>query len=742
MGLNRRNFLQKAGLALFSVGVSEAGISLLGSSEKLAPWLKPYVQTLAASTNRKLALLVGVNEYPQSESLAGCLTDVELQKELLIQRFGFNPEDILTLTNLKATRENIESAFLDHLVAQVKDGDVVVFHFSGYGGQVKIPSTIQAATINQALEGESYQLVDSLVPVDGIIPTKKEPASNELLKDTLIYLGRSLNTENVTIVLDASFSPQESFFPGNLKIRASSLTGENPNPEELAFQEHLKIKLATGGLLGGLKALPSSEVLLAAASQDQIAVEKAWDGFTAGLFTYTLTQHLWQTTPQTKILTVLQRTGETVATITDNLQQPTIQGKVEQTTLPYYTAPKSSISADGFVADIDSKTVYLQLTGIPSGIIDCYGVNSCFSLISESGNWEQKNLLQISSREGLEAKAQLIQSTESAPKIQVGQLVQEAIRILPQDLGLIVGLNDLERIERVDATSALSIVNTVTSAVVAEDQNVDCLLSKVQKTDIEKGYGLLTVAGTIIPKTVGNTNEAVKSAISRLEPQFTNLLAEKWLELTVNEDSSLLPIEVTLESSSQLFRKTSRISQSTKLSSTKSLAVDIPVLIAGSKIQLSLKNNSDRTLYGMILEVNTKNHRVAPYIAEDIDAEGKLVNLKDITIAANSQVIVPEAADSWEWDISLSQGITKMYVIFATKPFSNTLRLISQIPTATLARPHILNISDPLRIVRGILQDLNDTSAVSSEIIDPNTDVYALDTKSWASLKFTYQTKT
>ena len=742
MGLNRRNFLQKAGLALFSVGVSEAGISLLGSSEKLAPWLKPYVQTLAASTNRKLALLVGVNEYPQSESLAGCLTDVELQKELLIQRFGFNPEDILTLTNLKATRENIESAFLDHLVAQVKDGDVVVFHFSGYGGQVKIPSTIQAATINQALEGESYQLVDSLVPVDGIIPTKKEPASNELLKDTLIYLGRSLNTENVTIVLDASFSPQESFFQGNLKIRASSLTGENPNPEELAFQEHLKIRLATEGLQGGLKALPSSEVLLAAASQDQIAVEKAWDGFTAGLFTYSLTQHLWQTTPQTKILTVLQRTGETVATITDNLQQPTIQGKVEQTTLPYYTAPKSSISADGFVADIDSKTVYLQLTGIPSGIIDCYGVNSCFSLISESGNGEQKNLLQISSREGLEAKAQLIQSTESAPKIQVGQLVQEAIRILPQDLGLIVGLNDLERIERVDATSALSIVNTVTSAVVAEDQNVDCLLSKVQKTDIEKGYGLLTVAGTIIPKTVGNTNEAVKSAISRLEPQFTNLLAEKWLELTVNEDSSLLPIEVTLESSSQLFRKTSRISQSTKLSSTKSLAVDIPVLIAGSKIQLSLKNNSDRTLYGMILEVNTKNHRVAPYIAENIDAEGKLVNLKDIAIAANSQVIVPEAADSWEWDISLSQGITKMYVIFATKPFSNTLRLISQIPTATLARPHILNISDPLRIVRGILQDLNDTSAVSSEIIDPNTDVYALDTKSWASLKFTYQTKT
>lgn len=738
MGLNRRTFLQQAGLALFSIGVSEVGLSLLGSSKHLAPWLKPYLQTLAAPTNRKLALLVGVNEYSQSESLAGCLTDVELQKELLIHRFGFNADDILTLTNLQATRENIESAFLEHLVVQVKPGDIVVFHFSGYGGQVKLPVTTPTATLKPASEGESYRLVDSLVPADGIIPTKGEPASNELLKDTLIYLARSLNTENVTLVLDASFSPQKSFYQGNLKIRSCNVPSDNPNPEELAFQDLLKIRLASEGLQGGLKALPRSEILLSATSQEQIAVEKVWDGFTAGLFTYALTQHLWQTTPQTKILTVLQRAGETVATITDNLEQAIYKGKIAQSTLPYDTAPTTSLGADGFVTAIADKTIYLQLTGIPLGIINCYGNNSCFSLASESGNWEQANLLQISSRAGLEAKTQFLQSTDSTDHIQVGQKVQEAIRILPQDLGLIVGLDNLERIERVDATSALSIVNTVTSAVVAKEQNVDCLLSKVSKTETEESYGLLTIAGTIIPKTLGASNEAVKSAISRLEPQFTNLLAEKLLELTVNEASSRLPLDVTLKSSSILFRKTSRLSQSI---TSPVAALDIPVLIAGSKIQLQLKNNSDHTLYGMILEVNTKNHLVAPYIPKDLDDQGKLVNLKDIEIAPNSQVLVPQVGDNWEWDISLSQGITKMYVIFATKPFSNTLRLISQIPTATLIRPHILNISDPLTIVRGILQDLNEASAVSPEISDPNSNVYALDTNCWASLKFTYQTK-
>jgi len=736
MGLNRRTFLQKAGLALFSVGVSEAGISLLGGSEQLAPWLQPYVQALAAPTNRKLALLVGVNEYPQSESLAGCLTDIELQKELLIQRFGFNTADILTLTDLQATRENIESAFLEHLVAQVKPGDVVVFHFSGYGGQVKIPVTTQAATISQALEGESYNLVDSLVPVDGILPTKGEPASNELLKDTLIYLGRSLPTENVTLVLDASFRPQESFLQGNLKIRACELKGENPNPEGLAFQEFIKIRLATEGLQGGLKALPSSEVLLAAASQDQIAVEKAWNGFNAGLFTYSLTQHLWQTTPKTKILNILQRTGETVVNITDNLQQPTIQGKINQKTLPYHTAPESSTGSDGFVSAIDSKGIYLKLTGIRLGIIDCYGINSCFAL--NNGSQAEENLLQILSRDGLTAKTQLVQATISESEIQIGQPVQEVIRILPQDLGLIVGLYDLERIERVDVTSALSTVNTVTSALVAESQNVDCLLSKIQKTDADVGYGLLNVAGTVIPKTVGEKNEAVKSAISRLEPQFANLLAEKLLELTVNEESSLLPLEVSVESSSKLFRKTYRVSKSTDYTPAE---VDIPMLIAGSEVKLQVKNNSDRTLYCMILEVNSKNHLVAPYIPKKIDEEGKMVGgLEDLAIAANSQVIIPQTVDSWEWNISLSQGITQMYVICATKPFRNTLEIISQMPTAKLIRPHILNIVDPLAIARGILQDLNDASAVNPEIIGPNSNVYALDTKSWASLKFTYQT--
>ncbi len=83
MKLRRRTFLTQAGL-----GLSEAGLVWLGDRDQ---------QALAKPTRRKLALLVGINQYSSTSNflpLAGCLTDVELQRELLIHRFGFQPSDI------------------------------------------------------------------------------------------------------------------------------------------------------------------------------------------------------------------------------------------------------------------------------------------------------------------------------------------------------------------------------------------------------------------------------------------------------------------------------------------------------------------------------------------------------------------------------------------------------------------------------------------------------------------------
>ncbi|MGK7954941.1 MAG: caspase family protein, partial [Crocosphaera sp.] len=130
MKWDRRTFLQ----TLLTWGVAQESLKWLYPNQQL----QQYYQTLAEPTQRKLALLVGINDYGHGFNLKGCVTDVERQKELLIHRFGFNPQDIIALTDKQATREGIETAFVEHLVKQAKAGDVVVFHFSGYGNYVNI----------------------------------------------------------------------------------------------------------------------------------------------------------------------------------------------------------------------------------------------------------------------------------------------------------------------------------------------------------------------------------------------------------------------------------------------------------------------------------------------------------------------------------------------------------------------------------------------------------------------------
>ncbi|MEM1393225.1 MAG: caspase family protein, partial [Cyanobacteria bacterium P01_H01_bin.150] len=172
--MKRRIFLQRIGSILAVMGITES--SWWSSADGLQ-------QALADTTPRKLALLVGINQYPQAPVLKGCLTDVELQRELLIHRFGFQPSDILSLTNKQATREGIENAFLEHLVKQAKPGDVVVFHFSGYGSRVRT---------KRLLGG----MENALIPIDGNeVIDDSETVANYLLEDTLLLMLQSLATE-------------------------------------------------------------------------------------------------------------------------------------------------------------------------------------------------------------------------------------------------------------------------------------------------------------------------------------------------------------------------------------------------------------------------------------------------------------------------------------------------------------------------------------------------------------------
>src|ERR1700741_3498456 len=88
-----------------------------------------------ASPPKRVALLVGIDDYAAVRKLKGCVNDVEDMRQVLTTKFGFSPTHVRTLVNGEATRSGILTAFREHLIEGRGHDDVVVFYFSGHGSR-------------------------------------------------------------------------------------------------------------------------------------------------------------------------------------------------------------------------------------------------------------------------------------------------------------------------------------------------------------------------------------------------------------------------------------------------------------------------------------------------------------------------------------------------------------------------------------------------------------------------------
>ncbi|KAJ3696068.1 hypothetical protein LUZ60_001445 [Juncus effusus] len=90
----------------------------------------------------KKAVLVGIT-YPGTKiQLSGCSNDVNRMHKCLIERYGFNEEDIMIFTDTdpkypQPTGANIRKALGD-LIGSAESGDYLFFHYSGHG--TRLPS--------------------------------------------------------------------------------------------------------------------------------------------------------------------------------------------------------------------------------------------------------------------------------------------------------------------------------------------------------------------------------------------------------------------------------------------------------------------------------------------------------------------------------------------------------------------------------------------------------------------------
>ncbi|MDR9403553.1 MAG: caspase family protein [Halothece sp. Uz-M2-17] len=752
MGIDRRNFLQQAGLTALVWG-------LRGKENLFLPpvWrdqIKQQAEVLASANGRKLALLVGINQYG-GNGLKGCLTDVEQQQELLRYRFGFQPEDIVTLTDRAATRDEIINAFRDHLIAQAQPDDIVVFHFSGYGTKAKIPTALQA---------DNTTTINCLVPSDGATSSRWFGDSQFLLENTLATLARSLLTDKVTLVLDTSYLPIGQPLQGNFRVRSLNRSvASNLSEKDLELAETLKAELnhrelSSDSLINQAQTLKG--IVITATGPQQIATETDWGGFHAGVFTHTLTHSLWEAISASNIQISLTRSAQSIERLLGPQQQPRLFGKDQGKTIVPYYAFSDLFGAEAVITGVEKdNNVKLRLVGIPPSVLKDYGVNSIFSLPSRySKNTPQQ--LQLTSHDGLNARARCLQGNNN---INLGQGLQEEIRVIPRNPGLIIALEaNLGRIERVDATSAFSNVGEVSTVITAGEGSADYVFSKGQslqgnpplKNIVENGYGLFSVGGMPIPSTVGTQTEAVKSAVMRIVPKLKTLLAAKLCRFTINDGSSQLGLRATLETVSPQGDVTPVISQETfryrqgkefffdTQSLPYALAGAFPQINAGTQIQYRLQNISDRAIYCLLLGVDSGANPLCfyfPDVSAVTDPSQNIQPLQNLELAPGETRIVPKTEASYDWQVPGPAGLSEIYVLGSSQPFTKTLKILSQIPQSKGEGERIIDLPEPLKVMQAVQEDLQVASQVSSEVTGSDNNVYALNVNCWATLSFVYQ---
>ncbi|NEQ99533.1 MAG: DUF4384 domain-containing protein, partial [Cyanothece sp. SIO2G6] len=535
-------------------------------------------------------------------------------------------------------------------------------------------------------------------------------------------------------------------------------------------------------------------LLITSADGHGVATEVPWGGFTAGLLTYMLTQRLWWATSSLAINKELGQVVGGVEQLIGSQYRPAFVAS--STTSSQLSTQKFNLlsltdiepNADGVVCNVDAaqKNVEMWMGGLPALVLQHCLPTSYVSFGPPSPSLPGGILpwAQVRSCTGLMAKAKLPVSANvpqsngnaTVESVTPGMLVHEMVRIIPQDIGLVVALgNELERIERVDATSALSSLASIKSTIAGEQQ-VDCVFDKVRTSDVSpllfpltegrsdlqglsslnqgvtlsQMYGLFHAGRNLIPGTISTIEEAVKTSIRRVTPQFYSLLSEKLMRLTVNQGSSRLGGQVTLETVAPFARQigqqyTARspwmVSEFLPITPQQE-AADHPTLMVGDQIQCRLQNYSDRTLYGILFDVDSRGTVTVlqPLKAENLDE----VSVANAAIAPKTITTVPDPIVSFPWTVSNSPGVATVYVIMSTAPFTSTIAELSKLSPSDDGMRRPQSLSSPLPIVQAMLNDLRDASQphLADFDLDAPTDCYCLSVDCWATFCFTYTVST
>ncbi|MBW4653734.1 MAG: caspase family protein [Kaiparowitsia implicata GSE-PSE-MK54-09C] len=742
--MKRRHFLQAAGSSLAAIGLSQTNFLRQANH---------YGKALAQGTPRKLALLVGVNQYPGPSvpELYGCLNDVNMQYELLKHRFGFKEADILRVTDdsgILPTRANILQAFEEHLIQQVKPGDIVVFHYSGHGSRVEDPQPI---TVAQCGGADEYGRNGTLVTRDaGRVRTQgqNEIEVADIMGRTLFLLSQRLDTDNVTLVLDSCHSGAGT--RGNARVRSATsarISGNpdvvlKPIPDEIEQQERWMKDLSLDEVefhrrrsLGIAKG-----VALGSASCDQEAWEMPFDnGESSGIFTYLLTSYLWQVpgaeAASTTQVNLVRSTRITAATESRQPQVPIFEAAPDSNSLgqPLYFTSSLAPFADAVVRTVTDSQIEFWLGGLSPQTLKTARVGTVYSLIDPAtGN--TLGDVELESRNGLLAYGKLTEGQTTSVK--PGLLLREKVAALAVP-SLRIGIDSSLSTERVVAETALNAalgtttttsgqaVNRITVLPVDQQADVEFVLARTSETmqaDLRTAgatspppigsVGLYAAdLSVLVPNTAGPVNESASAAVNRLRPRFRALLVARALQQLAGTPTSLRVGGEIFSTSGQ--GPTVPIAGEAAQGDLSRLRTQVTTATypSGDVIQLRVNNEEATDVYLSCLVIDSQGNTIALY-PNTWNAPDEAAR-----IDANETLVVPRPEDGFQFRLR-DTGFVEVLTIVSRQPLRGILRNLQAIAQGRgdTRGPVGFTEGNPLSLIDDLLSDVDGMSRSSGSV--------------------------
>ncbi|HYU32098.1 MAG TPA: caspase family protein, partial [Thermoanaerobaculia bacterium] len=269
------------------------------------------------------ALLIGINRYPKvpNADLQGAVSDMELMRSLLIDRFGFPAEHTRTLRDEEATQAQIRGALAD-LAGRAGEDDVVVLFYAGHGSRMADPR-------------EAGRMIESIVPHDS---GRGELPNLDIIDEEIDRWVQKVNekTPFVTLIFDCChsgsvtrdpFGERTREAPADLRAPAEMFAG-GPVPEIFTAPPEAEDKGTAGWLPGRRRA-----VVIAACRADEYANEhKMFTGEAVvrdGALTFFLSQALLQAQPGATWRDVFEQVAPAL-TSKYGRQHPQLEGRLDE----------------------------------------------------------------------------------------------------------------------------------------------------------------------------------------------------------------------------------------------------------------------------------------------------------------------------------------------------------------------------------------------------------------------------